>query len=274
VSWPFLGIIVALAVSVTASIIDLAVKRDKGLYLRALPLCGLFVVFDAAAALILFVPIRAGAELLEHSLTIAAAVVAGLVAPLLMRTKIPVPFTKGKQLVNAVAMLRRLQIRVGAEIEDLCAAGETAWILDKVLPALKDFPLSEVEAWVIQSINVKYTGPEARVLRRKCIEDVQKVADDAIKEEERKHLLVQILIDRCGRRQVIALVRRAKKWSKKVDPYASPAIEPQALPELEPPQALPELEAGSTDNSESTVDPDADDSAGNNTAEDSADSSD
>jgi hypothetical protein len=243
----YAGIIVALVVAVVVSVIDLSVHRSKGLYLRALPLCILFVVFDATAALIFFIVLRAGAERLKDNPTTAAAVVAGLVAPLLMRTKISVPFTKGQQVVNAVAMLRRLQILVSEEISDVCAAGETAWILDKVLPALRAFPLLDVEAWVIQSINVKYAGPEARTLRRKSIDDVRNAADDSLSEEERKHLLVQILIDRCSRHQVKALVRRAKSLTNSASNYPSTAVHSQTPNELE---------AATIDDREPVVDPD------------------
>jgi hypothetical protein len=258
IDFAHLGIIVAPAVAAIASGIDLSVGRNKGLYLRAVPLCVLFVMLDATAAIILLIVLRAGAELLNSSPTTAAAVIAGLVGPLLMRTKIPVPFTNGRQVVNAVAMLRKLQIRVAAGIEDQCNAGETAWILDKVLPVLRTFPLSEVEAWVIQSINVKNVGPQARMLRRKYIEEVQRAADDPIKEEERKHLLVQILIDRCGRRQVTALVRRARKWSRRTGTSAPSAV---------PSQAPNELEEAAADNGLSDIDPDVDNS-GDDSAED------
>jgi hypothetical protein len=215
----YLGIIVAWLVAAIVSLIDLSVNRDKGLYLRALPLCVLFMILDSAAAIMLFIPLHAGAEHLQNSTT-ATAVVAGLIGPLLMRTKFPVPFTNNKRLVNVVAMLRWLQVRIASEINDLCAVGETAWILDKVLPALRGIPMTEVEAWVIESINVKYSGTAARVLREKCIKDVRKVTGDAISEDERKHCLIQVLIDRCGRPSVIALVRRAKKQLKttKEDP--------------------------------------------------------
>ena len=170
----YLGIFVAPLVAVIVSVIELSVHRDKGLYRRALPLCSLYVTFDASAALILLVPLRAGAELIKSSPTTAAAVLAGLVAPLLMRTKVPVPFTKERQVVNAVAMLRRLQIRVSDEIDDLCAAGETAWILDKVLPCIHSMPLSEVELWAVESINVWYRTPQVRLSRRKYVEEVRK----------------------------------------------------------------------------------------------------
>jgi hypothetical protein len=259
------GLIVALVVAVIVSAIDLSVHRNKGLYLRALPLCALFVVFDATAALLLFIALRAGAERLEGSPTTAAAVVAGLVAPLLMRTKISVPFTKGKQIVNAVAMLRRLQILVSEEIGDVCAAGETAWILDKVLPTLEPMPVSEVKAWVVQSISVKYSGPEARPLRHKCIIDVNRAADDAINDEDLKHLLVQILIDRCGRHQVTELVRRAKSLQGSASKYQAPAVQSQT------PNAL---EAGPVNEKEPTVDPEAGDShtdSGGNDCEESSD---
>lgn len=228
-----IGIIIALVVAVIVSAIDLSVHRDKGLYLRALPFCGLFVLFDATATLLLFIALRAGAEQLKGTPTTAAAVVAGLVAPLLMRTKISVPFTKGKQIVNAVAMLRRLQILVREEIGDVCAAGETAWILDKVLPILRPMPVSEVKVWVVQSISVKYSGPEARALRRRCIVDVNRAADDAINDEDLKHLLVQILIDRCGRHQVIGLVRRAKSLQGDTTNYQPPAVQSQTPNALE-----------------------------------------
>lgn len=174
----YLGLIVAPLVAAIASVIELTVRRDKGLYRNAVPLCALYVIFDVAAALILFIILRAGAKLLENSPTTAAAVTAGLIAPLLMRTKIPMPFTKDKHAVYAVAMLRRLQIRVSGQIDDLCAAGETAWILDKVLPSINTLPLSDVKAWVIESINVKYSAPEARRHRRLYIQEVEKVADD------------------------------------------------------------------------------------------------
>lgn len=207
----YLGIIVAWLVAAIVSVIDLSVNRDKGLYLRALPLCTLFVILDSAAAIMLFIPLHVASEHLQNSTT-AAAVVAGLIGPLLMRTEFPVPFTQGRRMVSAVAMLRWLQLRVASEINDLCAVGETAWILDKVLPALRAVPLSDVEAWVIESINVKYSGTAARTVREKCVKDIRKIVGDAVTEEERKHYLMQVLIDRCGRRSVIGLVRRAKKW--------------------------------------------------------------
>jgi hypothetical protein len=117
-------------------------------------------------------------------------------------------------MVSVVAMLRWLQLRVANEINDLCAVGETAWILDEVLPALRDVPLSEVEVWVIESINVKYSGTAAHTVREECIKDVRKMVEDAVTEEERKHCLIQVLIDRCGRPSVIGLIRRAKKRLK------------------------------------------------------------
>ena len=207
----YLELVVTALVAAAVSVIDISVRRDKGIYPRALPLCVLYVVFDVSAALILLAPLRAGAKLMDNSPTVAAAVVAGLIAPLLMRTKVPVPFTKGKHVVNGVAMLRYLQVRVSGEIDDVCAAGETAWILDKVLPAITKLTIAEIEVWVIESINVRYKAPEARSIRRKHIEDVRKIASDPGDEEEKKHLLVQVLIDRCGRRQAIALVRRSRK---------------------------------------------------------------
>ena len=229
----FIGILIALIVAAVASAIDLTVHRDKGLYLRAVPLCALFIIFDSSAAIILLIPLRTGAEQLESSPTTAAAVAAGLVGPLLMRTRIPVPFTKGERMVNAVAMLRRLQIRVAAEINDVCAVGETAWLLDKVLPALGAVPLSDVETWVIESINVKYAGVEGRKLRDNCVKDIKRAANDPVGQEERKHILVQILIDRCGRRPVIALVKRTKKRAKnpkhlRFDESSQTKIEPIA----------------------------------------------
>jgi hypothetical protein len=217
----YLGLIIAPLIAVIVSAIELTVRRDKGLYRSAIPFCMLYAVFDAAAALILFIILRAGAELLEGSPTTAAAVTAGLVAPLLMRTKIPTPFMKDKQTVYAVAMLRQLQIRVNGKIDDLCAAGETAWILDKVLPAIKALPLLEVKAWVIESIHVKYSAPETRRHRRKCIQQIEKAAADLSSEDDRKHLMIQILIDNCGRHQVIALVKRAEERAISGDSYPS-----------------------------------------------------
>lgn len=211
-----LGIIIALLVAAIVSVIDLSVHRDKGFYFRALPLCALFAILDAAAAIILFIPLGAGAEHLESSPITAAAVVAGLTGPLMMRTKIPVPFTKGEKTVNAVAMLRWLQIQVASDIKELCAVGETEWILYKVLPSLAETPSPEVQKWVIESITVKYSGVEARKLREKCIKDVTDAAGDVGTEEDRKHRLIQVLIDHCGRRPVIALIRRAKKQLRTV----------------------------------------------------------
>ena len=251
----YLGIFIAPLVAVIVSIIDLSVHRDKGLYRKALPLCVLYAIFDAAAALILLAPLRAGAELLINSPTTAAAVTAGLVAPLLMRTKVPVPFTRDKQTVNAVAMLRRLQIRVSAEIDDLCAVGETEWILDVVLPNIRVLSLAEVEAWAIQSINVKYKGPDARALRRKCIEDLKKAVADPISEDDRKHLMIQMLIDRCGRHQVTALVKRAKKKAK---------IAGTSTPHLKTSQTL-ELESGTAGVEGDPVDPEGDTSPDDDT---------
>jgi hypothetical protein len=178
----------------------------------------LYVAYDAAAGLIVYIALRAGAELLKESPTIAAAVVSGLIGPLLMRTKIPAPLgsrkSEGRQFVNAVAMLRRLQLSVSAVIDDRCAAGETAWILDVVLPSIKVLPLHTVEEWVIESITVKYRGLQGRASRARYIGEVRKAGKDPIGIEERKHLIIQILIDTCGRRQVIALVKRGGKLAR------------------------------------------------------------
>ena len=249
-----MGLIVAPLIAVIVSIIELTVRRDKGLYRRAIPLCILYVVFDAAAALILFVILRAGAKELEGSPTTASAVTAGLVAPLLMRTSIPVPFLKGKQTTYAVATLRRLQIRVKGQIDDLCAAGETAWILDKVLPSVNALPLLDVKAWVIQSINVKYSEPGTRRNRDECIQEVERVvADHDCSEYDRKHLMIQILIDNCGRHQVLALVKRAKEA---VESGGHPSadekpqtIEPQPRIELAGAPVDPEIDDPFSDDS-------------------------
>jgi hypothetical protein len=209
----YLGLIIAPLIAVIVSIIELTVRKDRGLYRRAIWLCALYVIFDAAAALILFVILRAGAKLLDSDPTTAAGVTAGLIAPLLMRTNIPLPFLKDKQAVYAVAMLRRLQIRVKGQIDDMCGAEETAWILDTVLPNIEILSLDKVSEWTIQSIKVKYNEPGTRKFRQKYIAEVERAATDQIDENKRKHLIIQILLDRCGRGQVVTLVKRAKKLS-------------------------------------------------------------
>lgn len=210
-----MGLIAVPLIAAIVSIIELTVQRDRSLYLRAIPLCVLYVIFDVAAALILFVILRTGAKLLDNSPTTAAGVTAGLVAPLLMRTKIPMPFMKDKQTVYTVAMLRRLQIRVKGQIDDICAVGETAWILDTVLPSIESLPLSEIREWAVQSIIVKYSEPAVRRFRHKYIEEIDRAATDQVDENERKHLIIQILLDYCGRGQVTALVRRARKKTER-----------------------------------------------------------
>jgi len=209
---------VAAVVAAAASVLDVSVRRDKGIYRNAILPCALFVAYDVAAALIAYTVFRAGAELLKERPTTAAAVVSGLAGPLLMRTKIPVPFQKNRaeelRLVNAVAMLRRLQLSIGAVIDDRCAAGETAWIVDVVLPVIRALPLEDVEQWVIESIGVRYGGVEGREDRKRFVAEVEAANKDSIDAEERGHLMIQILMDTCGRRQVIALVRRAKRQSR------------------------------------------------------------
>jgi hypothetical protein len=124
------------------------------------------------------------------------------------------PFTKEKQAVYAVAMLRRLQVRVKGQIDDICATGETSLILDKILPSISKLPLYEVKAWVVQSINVKYSEPDARRRRRELTDEVERIAADQAGENERKHLMIQVLIDNCGRLQALALVKRVRKQAK------------------------------------------------------------
>lgn len=208
----YLGLIIAPLIAIIVSVIDLSVDKSRRLYRKVTLLCLLYFSFDAAAALILFGLLRAGADLLTGSPTTAAGVTAGLVAPLLMRTKIPRRFSNGGQPVNAVVMLRRLQIGVKGQIDDLCAAAETAWILDVVLPSIETLPLSEIKDWAIQSFNVSLKEPKDRRHRRRCIQKVeQAVLDAASSENECKHLIIQLLTDNCGRRQVLALVKRAQK---------------------------------------------------------------
>ena len=217
----YLGLIIAPLIAVIVSIIELTVRKDRGLYRRVILLCTLYVIFDAAAALILYVVLRAGAKLLDSNPTTAAGVTAGLIAPLLMRTSIPLPFLKDKQTVYAVAMLRRLQIRVKGQIDDMCGAEETAWILDTVLPSIEILSLDKVSEWAIQSIKVKYNEPGTRKFRQKYIEEIERAATDQVDENKRKHLIIQILLDRCGRGQVVTLVNRAKKLA--ADGNAVPA---------------------------------------------------
>ena len=230
---PYLGIAVASVVAAVVSVMEISIRRDKGLYLNATLPCIFYVAYDASAAIIVYIAFRAGAELLKENPTIAAAVVSGLVGPLLMRTKVPLPFrrdeTGDKQLVNAVAMLRRLQLSMSAVIDDRCAAGETAWILDRVLPAIKTLPLADVEEWVIESIKVRYGGLQGRSRRSRYIGEVRKVSRDSINIDERKHLMIQILIDTCGRRQVVALVKRAEKQTRAVAALTSHASKRRIL---------------------------------------------
>jgi hypothetical protein len=214
---PYLGIIVAPAVAAVVSVMEVSVRKDRAIYRSAIIPVIFYAAYDAGASLLLYTAFRGVAELFRENPTIAAAVVSGLVGPLLMRTKVPNPFQKneagGRQFVNAIAMLRRLQLSMSAVIDDRCAAAETDWILDVVLPALRAMPVDEVEDWITESIKVKNRGVPGRRARTRFIGEVRKANNDSISPEDRKHLMVQILIDTCGRRHVVTLVKRAKRYT-------------------------------------------------------------
>lgn len=214
---PYLGIIVAPAVATVVSVMEVSVRKDRAIYRSAIMPVIFYAAYDAGASLLLYTAFRGVAGLFRENPTVAAAVVSGLVGPLLMRTKVPNPFQKneadGRQFVNAIAMLRRLQLTMSAVIDDRCAAAETDWILDVVLPALRAMPVDDVGKWITESITVKNRGLQGRRARARLIAEVNKANDDSISPEDRKHLMVQILIDTCGRRHVVTLVKRAKRYA-------------------------------------------------------------
>jgi hypothetical protein len=74
-------------------------------------------------------------------------------------------------------------------------------------------PVEEVEEWITESIKVKNRGVPGRQARTRFIAEVKKANNDSISPEDRKHLMVQILIDTCGRRHVVTLVKRAKRYT-------------------------------------------------------------
>lgn len=205
------GYLIAAIMGAIVSSVDLFLARDKGIYLSVTPLCLLYILFDVATSLILFAPLNAGAKLLQSNPTEAAGVTAGLIATLLMRTKITVSFLKGRPVVNAVAMLRTLQIKVGVEINERCAVAETNWILDKVLPSLAALTLEEVEVWAIQSLRLKFSDPKDRSRLDEWVADIRRAAADDTDPAEAKRLIVQILQDTRSRRLVIGLMSRAKR---------------------------------------------------------------
>lgn len=210
-NFSYWGYIAAPLTAATVSVIELRINRERGLYKSAFLLCVLYVTLDVVAALILFTPMRAGAELLRERPTMAAAIVSGLFAPSVMRTNIRVPFSKGRYFFSAAAMLRRLHFGVDHDIEEVCGASQSGWILDHVLPTVAILTVSELEDWAIEAIRAKLDSESQRSKRDECIESIKQMAADGSSEADLKHLIIQIIMDQCGRRYVVALLRRAKK---------------------------------------------------------------
>lgn len=225
----FLGFVVAGIMGAIVSAIDLSLARDKGLYRSVLALCLLYISFDVGTSLIIFGPLDSGAKLLRSDPVAAAGVFAGLIAPLLMRTKVTIPFLKGRPVVNAVAMLRKLQIKVGTEINERCAVAETDWIFDKVLPSLTILTLEETEQWAIQSLLVKFNDPKMRPKRDKWIADIRRAAADDSPIADCKHLIVQILQDAGSRHLVVGLMNRAKRKGRNIERSANRRTRPPLL---------------------------------------------
>jgi hypothetical protein len=262
-----LGYIIASIVSAIVSVIDLSLARDKGLYRAVTLLFLLYVSFDVATSLILCTPIEVGAKLLQSDPVEAAGVVAGLISALLMRTKVTIPFLKSRPDVNAIAILRKLQIKVSVEINERCAVAETDWVLDRVLPSLSVLTLTEVEQWAVQALVVKFNEPDQRAMRDDRIADIHAAGEDAGNEPESKRLIVQILQDTGGRRLVVGLMNRAKRKSAAMEGAAHRGAGPPRL-------QLPGSSRGLVDPAEVGGQEDAEASADGQDAEASADGQD
>lgn len=250
----FWGYLIAGIVAAIVSCIDLCTARDKGLYRSVALLCVLYASFDVATSIIVFTPFDFGADRLHSDPVAIAGASAGLIAALLMRTKVTVPFLKGRPSVNSVAMLRKLQLKVGTEIDDRCAASETDWILDKVVPDLKFVPVPDIGKWACQALRVKLNDPKMRTKLDECVARIEEAAADDVDPEDAKQLIVQILRDEGGRRLVIGLVAHATR--------SATTAEMTTQLRSSPPQLLLSNEPGLARGGEANVDDQEADEAG------------
>jgi hypothetical protein len=194
----------------------LSLTRDKLVYRPVLLLYPLYLCLDIAAALMLLPVLEAGSRLIHGSLSTAAAVVAGLTGPLLIRANITFLTKNRLRTINAMGALRALQIRIAQEIDERSAASETDWVLDVVLPSLASTSVETVAKWVLEALPTVLARSKLAITQGRIIKNINAAASiDA--EEDAKHLIVQILLDNGGRRPVQELVRSARK----ADQYGS-----------------------------------------------------
>ncbi|MBF9134773.1 hypothetical protein I0C86_38485 [Plantactinospora sp. S1510] len=187
------------------ALVEILTWRRKPATLRALHWIAFKLAMDGATAATAHAALVAALSGLSWFHGVWPPLVAGLAGSALLRSQLAL-LGSGQEAAyygpaNAYV---RLQKRINQAIDDICAVTQTEWVTDKIMPKLRQIPLSRVEEQA-----TTYLRALDRITEEQCEEQlsyIRSVVNDLdTKDDDKYRAVIQRLLDTGGRRFVKSL---------------------------------------------------------------------